>query len=159
MDKNFNSILVFDRPITLKDDDGSNWTAYGFVYDNTVCVADGYDYVKYLVGLEQWFSMGNKTTLDNTWIDNKTGLIYKDKDEYVRVFCWSSFYDNPVSFFCKNDIQITLPEDCLDNSFIINENYWRDAVNMILDLNVAEQKAKREQIENNNDDEDDGLPF
>lgn len=156
MDKN--SILVFDRPITLKDENKSECMTYGYAYNSTVCYADEYDYARYLVGLEKWFSMGNYANPDNTWIDSKTGIVYEDTDDYIKEFCWNAFDDNPVNFFYKNNIQITLPEECFDGSFIVKENHWKEAMNMILDINVAEQKAKREQIENNND-EDDGLPF
>lgn len=159
MNKNYDSILVFDRPITLKDENGSDWTAYGYVYDSTTCPADENEYVRYLVGLEQWFSMGNISNPDKTWTDSRNGITYDyDKDGYVGEFCWEAFAENPVSFFCKKGITFCLPEDCIDDSFIISENFWRVALNMILDLNIAEQKAMREQIESNGNDEAD-LPF
>lgn len=160
MDKNYDSILVFDRPITLRDNQNNDWLAYGYVYDSTICFADEYDYVRYLVGLEKWFAMGNHTELNNTWIDSKTGTIYEDKDEYIKEFCWEAFDDNPVSFFSKKDITFSLPKDSVEDSFIISENFWRVALNMILDLNIAEQKApKQETIENNNGGENEDLPF
>lgn len=158
MNKNNDSILVFDRPITLRDDQNNDWMAYGYVYDSTICFADEYDYVRYLVGLEKWIAIGNISNPDKTWTDRKTGITYTDKDDFIKEFCWNAFDDNPVSFFSKKDITFSLPKDSVEDSFIISENFWRVALNMILDINAAEQKAKREQIENNND-EDDGLPF
>lgn len=159
MNKNYDSILVFDRPITLKDDQNNEWMAYGYVYDSTVCYADEYTYVRYLVGLEKWFAMGNISNPDKTWTDSKTGITYTDKDDYVKEFCQIAFCDNPVSFFSKKDITFSLPKDCVEDNFIISEKFWKVAVNMILDINVAEQNApKTEQVEINND-EDGELPF
>lgn len=158
MNKNNDSILVFDRPITLRDDQNNDWMAYGYVYDSTICFSDEYDYVRYLVGLEKWIAIGNISNADKTWTDSKTGITYADKDDFIKEFCWNAFDDNPVSFFSKKGITFSIPKDCVGDCFIISENYWRVALNMILDINVAEQKAMREQIENNNDDEAD-LPF
>lgn len=160
MDKNYDSILVFDRPVALRDEQNTEWLAYGYVYDSTICFADEYDYVRYLVGLEKWFAMGNFSNPDKTWTDSKTGIVYEDKDDYIKEFCWEAFDDNPASFFCKKDITFSLPKDSVEDNFIISENFWRVALNMILDLNVAEQRAsKKETIENNNGNEKEELPF
>lgn len=142
-----NSILVFDRPVILKDEQNNEWMAYGYVYDSTICFADAHDYVRYLVGIEKWLAIGNISNADKTWTDSKTGITYTDKDDFIKEFCWNAFDDNPVSFFCKKNITFSIPKDCAEDSFIISEDYWRVALNMILDLNVAEQRTKQIEIE------------
>jgi len=149
---NYDAVLVFDRPLKINDK-----MVYGYLYDSVFCSASSFDedeYISYLVGADKWQAHSNTINPDKSWTDTSTNKTYPSNSSYVRGYCNRACLDNPLRYFFKERIVLNYEEEYLDGWFIVSEKFWRESLDMILELNIAEREQMKVA-----ENEDDDLPF
>lgn len=124
MERKFDSMLIFDRPVYL-----DNRSIYGFVYnaDELDSKIKYYpvlldDFIKYVFGLEYWLKIGGTTSRDrHTWVCNKKRLNTNEKE--VDEFCNMVYTNNPVKYFRMDKCYPNFRKKDLEKDFIITDNY------------------------------------
>ena len=126
MDKNYDSMVVFDQPTQIADNDD---LVYGFVFyagdcsieEKTELEADIHSYVKYLSSLTKWYADGGTTDKNfcNKWIDaDGVTHFFKNNDDFFMEYMENAYQAYPIRYFIKFYVD-TPSEECLDGEFII----------------------------------------
>jgi hypothetical protein len=130
--KNYDSILVFESPLTIGEE-----RIYGYLYDTKVTPnswESNSRYVEYLAGCKKWYDIGNEIKEKEGWVDKSRNIYYGGKDPYIQNFCKQAYLENPVAYFYKEGITFDYAEEDVDGSLIVGERFWDWAIGQMDDL-------------------------